>query len=62
MTLIVNGAEGSRVRIVSLLGRVLNNTIIDSSEERIDLSNLPKSVYLVSVIHGSSSQTIKIVN
>lgn len=53
--------EISNVEVFNLLGQKVSATKIDATEVRIDMSNLPKGMYLVNVTSDKQMKTIKVV-
>lgn len=47
-TVLVSGAQGERLEVVSLTGKVVKTIVIDSASQRIEL-NLPKGCYILKV-------------
>lgn len=57
----VSGAEGSVVNIYTLTGKLMLTKQLDSNDSQIDIVNLQKGLYLVSVIDGSKNKTLKVI-
>lgn len=53
--------EIESVTIFNLLGQKVNSGKIDSKETKVDMSNLPKGLYLVNVVSGKKTKTIKVL-
>jgi len=47
-TVLVSGAQGEKLEVVSLTGKVVKTIAIDSASQRIEL-NLPKGCYILKV-------------
>lgn len=48
-TVIVSGANGYTLEVVSLTGRLMQTVAIDSPSQRIELNNIPKGCYILKV-------------
>ena len=49
------------VKVFSILGQVISDTIYNNSEVQLDLSGLPAAVYFVEVHSGNASQIYRII-
>ena len=47
-SVIINGAQGQQLEVVSLTGKILIETVLDSPSQRVEL-NIPKGCYILKV-------------
>ena len=57
----ITGAEGSRLRLISMIGMTVHTREITSSDETVYLNQLPVGVYFLQLENAGTVQTIKVI-